>query len=261
MIIAAIVMFSTGFILIAWLPSKLRKIKLMIGFILTVLAIPIATFFVSIPNTPQIFGIAIRCVQTDEKIVALTYDDGPRSPTTEGVLDVLAKHQVNATFFLIGERAEKNPTLVRREYNAGHELGNHTYTHPVLIFRTPSFVREQIEKTDKIIRDCGYDKEIFFRSPKGMKLLADSWTLKKMNRKNILFDTVAWDWDSPGVQKIVDNVMKDVRPGSIILLHDGCGDEHDVVEASDIIITRLKEQGYKFLTISELLKKDCSAKI
>ena len=77
-----------------------------------------------------------------------------------------------------------------------------------------------------------------------------------MNRTNILFDVVAWDWTSPGVQKIVDNVMKDVKPGSIILMHDGCGNKQDIVTASDIIITTLKAQGYQFLTISELLKKD-----
>jgi chitin deacetylase len=146
--------------------------------------------------------------------------------------------------------------LVKKIYSAGHELGNHTYSHSLLIFRTPSFVRDQIEKTDKIIRKCGYDKEIFFRSPHGMKLFADSWAFKKMKRKNILFDAVAWDWTSPGVQKIVDNVLNDVKPGSIILLHDGCGNEQDVIAASDIIITKLKEQGYQFLTISELLKKD-----
>jgi peptidoglycan-N-acetylglucosamine deacetylase len=212
----------------------------------------------TIPNAPQIFGTSVSRIKTHEKVVALTYDDGPRSPTTEGVLDVLAKHQVNATFFLIGERAEKNKDLVKKIYSAGHELGNHTYSHPVLIFKSPSFVREQIEKTDKIIRDCGYEKEIFFRSPKGLKLFTDSWALKKMKRKNIVFDqwAAAWDWDSPGVDAIVHNVVKHVKPGSIILMHDGHGDKHDVVKASDIIITKLKSQGYQFLTVSQLLKKD-----
>jgi peptidoglycan-N-acetylglucosamine deacetylase len=210
----------------------------------------------SIPNTPQIFGTSVRCIATNEKVVALTYDDGPRSPTTEGILGVLAQHHVPATFFLIGNRAEKHPDLVKKIYDAGHELGNHTYSHKFLIFRSPHFVKDQIDKTDKIIRDCGYEKEIFFRSPHGMKLFTDSWALKKMKRANILFDAVAWDWTSPGVQKIVNNVMKAVKPGSIILLHDGCGDEKDVVAASDIIISKLKEQGYQFLPISELLKKN-----
>jgi peptidoglycan/xylan/chitin deacetylase (PgdA/CDA1 family) len=228
----------------------------MIGCIFALILAGVGIFFASIPNTPQFFGTAVRCVETDEKVVALTYDDGPRSPTTEGVLDVLSKHKVYATFFLIGEHAEKNPELVKKIYNAGHELGNHTYSHALLIFRTPSFVHDQIEKTDKIIRNCGYEKEIYFRSPHGMKLLADAWELSQMNRTNILFDVVAWDWTSPGVQQIVANVMEDVKPGSIILLHDGCGNEKDIVTASDTIITKLKAQGYRFLTISELLKKD-----
>ncbi|MFA5307216.1 MAG: polysaccharide deacetylase family protein [Candidatus Babeliales bacterium] len=225
-------------------------------FVVSALGLAVTT----IPNTPQVFGSSVRHVTTDEKVVALTYDDGPRPPTTQAVLEVLAQHHVPATFFLIGRHAELHPALVKKIYSAGHELGNHTYSHPYLIFKSARYVRNQIEKTDNIIRSCGYKKEIYFRSPHGMKLFADSWALKKMKRKNILFDTVAWDWTSPGVEKIVHNVMKDVHPGSIILLHDGCGDKHDVVEASDIIITRLKEQGYQFVTISELLKKNCSVK-
>jgi peptidoglycan/xylan/chitin deacetylase (PgdA/CDA1 family) len=227
-------------------------------FVVSALGLAVTT----IPNTPQVFGSSVCRVKTNEKVVALTYDDGPRSPTTEGVLDVLAKHQVNATFFLIGQRAEKNKDLVKKVYQAGHELGNHTYSHSWLMFRSSGFIHDQIEKTDKIIRDCGYNKEIHFRSPHGMKLFTDSWALKKMKRKNIVFDqwAVSWDWTSPGVKKIVKNVMSGVKPGSIILFHDGCGDEHDVVEASDIIITKLKAQGYQFVTISELLKKDCSTK-
>jgi peptidoglycan-N-acetylglucosamine deacetylase len=228
----------------------------MIGALFVLLLAGAGFFLAIIPNTPQFFGTAVRCVETDEKVVALTYDDGPRPPTTQGVLDVLLKHQVYATFFLIGENAEKNRDLVKKIYTAGHELGNHTYSHPVLIWRSPSFVREQIEKTDKIIRECGYNKEIFFRSPKGMKFIFDAWELSKMNRTNILFDVASWDWESPGVNKIVDNVVHDVKPGSIILLHDGYGDKKDVATASDIIITKLKAQGYRFLTISELLKKD-----
>jgi peptidoglycan-N-acetylglucosamine deacetylase len=237
-------------------PHRLRWVRYMLA---TLIAIPLflgTIFFTSIPNTPQIFGTSIRRVTTNEKVVALTYDDGPRLPTTEGLLDVLKWHNVPATFFLIGQRAEKNPELVKKIYGAGHELGNHTYSHDLLIFKSSKFVRNQIQKTDNIIRACGYDREIHFRSPHGMKLFTDSWALKKMKRPNILFDVVAWDWTSPGVQKIVDNVMKEVKPGSIILMHDGCGNEKDIVAASDIIITKLKEQGYQFLTISELLKKN-----
>jgi peptidoglycan/xylan/chitin deacetylase (PgdA/CDA1 family) len=236
-------------------PKTLRWVRYMLATLIAVPLILGTIFFTSIPNTPQIFGKSIRRVTTNEKVIALTYDDGPRLPTTEGLLDVLKRHNAAATFFLIGERAEKNPELVKKIYGAGHELGNHTYSHDLLIFKSSKFVRNQIQRTDNVIRACGYEKEIHFRSPHGMKLFTDSWALKKMKRKNILFDVVAWDWSSPGVQKIVDNVMKDVKPGSIVLLHDGCGNEKDIVEASDIIITKLKGQGYRLVTISELLRK------
>jgi peptidoglycan/xylan/chitin deacetylase (PgdA/CDA1 family) len=211
--------------------------------------IPLALCFVGLPlllihpTCPQIFGEAYSHVKVNERVVALTFDDGPIPGFTDDVLAVLNKHNIHATFFLIGERAEKNPDLVKKIYTAGHELGNHTWSHALMLFKSPQFTREQIEKTDAVLRKLGYNKEIYFRSPYGQKLLILPWVLSEMHKKNILFDAYGWDWDSPGTDKIVENVMDKVSPGSIILLHDGCGTREQTVAAADTIIQQLKAQG------------------
>ncbi len=199
--------------------------------LLSSLALGALGWFV-IPNSPQLFGKSIRRVNTKEKIVALTFD----------------------------ERGQRFPETVKQIYKAGHELGNHTWSHRVLIYKSYDFIKKQIESTDKLLRDLGYTGSIHFRSPKGMKFIALPRVLAQMNRPNILFDVVAWDWTCPGVNKIAKNVLKSVAPGSIILLHDGDGDNNDrirdrsqTVAATELIIKNLREQGFRFVTISELL--------
>ena len=161
---------------------------------------------------------------------------------------------------MVGKRAQKFPETVKYVYQNGHELGNHTWDHYTLIGKSCSFIRKQINATDKLFRQLGYTGTIHFRSPKGMKFLALPKVLTEKKRTNILFNFVAWDWNQPGTKKIVDKIINNVKPGSIILLHDGDGDNNDVitcrsqtVEATEIIINRLKELGYSFATISELL--------
>jgi peptidoglycan/xylan/chitin deacetylase (PgdA/CDA1 family) len=214
-----------------------------------------------IPNSPQLFGKSIRRVKAKEKIVALTFDDGPNPPFTNQILDILKKYGVKATFFVVGERAERYPEVVKQVYTEGHALGNHTWSHKVLIYKSQDFIQKQIDSTDKLLRDLGYTGPIHFRSPKGMKLITLPRVLAAMNRPNILFDVVAWDWRCSGVNKIVENVLDSVSPGSIILLHDGDGDHNDritdrsqTVAATEIIIKDLKRRGFRFVTISELLK-------
>ena len=213
-----------------------------------------------IPNSPSLWGVSVRRVDTKEKVVALTFDDGPNPPFTNQILDVLKKYDVKATFFVVGERGQKYPDVVKQVYNAGHELGNHTWSHYVLIWKSYDFIYRQIDSTDKLLRDLGYAGTIHFRSPKGMKAMALPKVLAERKRPNILFDVVGWDWSCPGVDKIVHNVLSGVKSGSIILLHDGDGDDNSkigdrcqTVEATEIVIKKLREKGFRFVTISELL--------
>lgn len=213
-------------------------------------------------RSPQLFGCCIHRINTSEKIVALTFDDGP-SVYTEEILNILHFNNIQATFFLLGKNAEQFPTLVKRIYKEGHDIGNHSYSHEPLIFKSLTFIRQEIETTDQIIRQSGYEGTIHFRAPYGRKLIGLPWVLYKSNRPHILFDVIPDDWESPGVSTIVERVLTQVKPGSIILCHDGNADNKgqnrlQTVEAIPIIIKKLTSDGYRFVTITELLKHDPS---
>lgn len=213
-------------------------------------------------HSPQLFGRCIHRISTSEKIIALTFDDGP-SVYTEEILNILRVNNTQATFFLLGKHAEQFPNLIQQIYKEGHDIGNHSYSHESLIFKSLAFIRKEIEVTDQIIKQSGYEGTIHFRAPYGRKLIGLPWILYKSNRPHILFDVVSNDWASPGVSVIVHHVLTQVKPGSIILCHDGNGDNmgqdrSQTVQAIPIIIQKLKANGYRFVTISELLKDEKS---
>ena len=200
------------------------------------------------------FGKNIVHLNTDQRIVALTYDDGPHPPYTNQLLDVLAKHNVKATFFMIGNQVEKHPETARRVIAEGHQIGNHTYSHPVLGFLPPPNVRREIERTDKLLRRVGVTGEIVFRAPMLTRFLPVAWVLAKGDRTHISCDVWSWDWTTQNPDKITKTVLKKVKPGSIIVLHDGIAGNKNAnrsgtVEATDRIITALKQEGYQFSTI------------
>ena len=227
--------------------------------ILTLIGVFSASFlWLKSHRSPQLLGKCFHRVNTSKKVVALTFDDGPSSHTQE-ILDILRLHNVQATFFLLGKHAEQHPNLVRQIYEEGHDIGNHSFSHEPLIFKSLAFIREEINKTDQIIRLSGYPRTIHFRAPYGRKLIGLPWILHKANRPHILFDVIPDDWASPGVATIVNRILAQTKPGSIILCHDGNGDNIgqdrlQTVQALPIVIQKLKANGYQFVTISELLE-------
>lgn len=202
---------------------------------------------------PQLIGDVVRHVPADERVVALTFDDGPNPPYTNEIVEVLARHGVQATFFVVGERAEEHPELTRDLFRRGHELGNHSWSHQRLVFRSPAFVRREVERTDRLLWRLGYHEPTLFRAPFGRKLITLPAVLAAMNKRHVLFDVVPGDWERPPVDVIVDRVLEDVRPGSIVDLHDGGGDRALTVQATDELIGRLERLGYRFVTVSQLL--------
>ena len=200
------------------------------------------------------FGKNIVRLNTDRRSVALTFDDGPHPPYTERLLDVLAKHNVKATFFMIGNRIEKHAETVHRVIAEGHQLGNHSYSHPVLGFLPPSIVQREIERTDSLLRQVGVTGEIVFRAPILTRFLPVAWVLAQENRTHISCNVWSWDWTTQNPDRIVQSVLKKVKPGSIIVFHDGKAENAQAnrsgtVEATDRIITALKREGYQFSTI------------
>ena len=201
----------------------------------------------------QILGELITHVDTKEKVVALTYDDGPNPPYTNQLLNLLERLQVKATFFVVGKNVEQHPETVQLLVSKGHELGNHSYSHAQLVWKTPWFVRSEIEKTDKLLRQLGVKQEIHFRAPYGFKLLILPYLLAKMHKKNIMWSVNPRDFAEGNSEVIENYVVEQVRPGSIILMHDGGGDRSPTIAATEGLIQKLQEQGYQFKTVSELM--------
>jgi peptidoglycan/xylan/chitin deacetylase (PgdA/CDA1 family) len=171
------------------------------------------------------------------------------------LLDELARARVPATFYLIGRDIAAHPELAKAIAAAGHELGNHTYSHERMVFVSPGFVAEEVERTDKLIRDSGYPGEITFRPPNGKKLLALPRYLAEHHRR-----TVTWDVEpntDPDVDastaRIVEYTVANTRPGSIILLHGMYPGRERTRQAVGPIIDRLTADGYRFVTVHQLL--------
>jgi len=206
-------------------------------------------------NHFQLMGTMISRVDTDQNFVALTYDDGPNEEFTPELLEVLERNNVKATFFLVGNKIEKNLSLTRLMLEKGHELGNHTYDHKILVFKAPSYIRSQITKTNELLRQVGVDGEIYFRAPYGEKFIVLPYILDQMDMKNILFDVEPQDWRGLESERVVDDILKNTKPGSIILLHDGIERSGSkVAQTTERVIQELKRKGYRFKTVSELLK-------
>ncbi|MEO4054686.1 polysaccharide deacetylase family protein [Solibacillus sp. CAU 1738] len=193
-------------------------------------------------------------IKTEEKIIAITFDDGPHRKYTTEILDLLAQFEVKATFFIVGENAEKNPEIVLRMYDDGHELANHTYTHPFKV-TVPQLVKELKQTNDTIFSITGYSP-VLFRPVEGQYTDAMIDAIVKEKLKVVMW---SWhqdtqDWKNPGVKKIVNTVLKGTKPGNVVLFHDGGGNRAQTVKALEEIIPELQKQGYKFVTISELIE-------
>jgi peptidoglycan-N-acetylglucosamine deacetylase len=199
-------------------------------------------------------GEPIRHVKTTQKVIALTFDDGPDKPYTQQILDVLNKNDVKATFFVLGGNAKANPDLIKEMMSQGHELGNHTMSHSKMKGRSVEAMVNDIQSVDTILHNLGYTKAIPFRAPMGITSDNLKVALQKLNKEHVLFTFLPQDWTKISADQIYNNVMKEMKPGLIITLHDGGNRRENTVKATQMLITELKQQGYQFVTVSELLK-------
>ncbi|WP_146547776.1 polysaccharide deacetylase family protein [Rummeliibacillus suwonensis] len=198
-------------------------------------------------------GQVLWDVQTKEKVIALTFDDGPDPRYTSQILEVLAKYDAKATFFMLGKSAEKYPEIVKRQFNEGHELANHTYSHPFKI--GGSKLKEELKKTNDIIYNITGYAPTLFRPVGGIYTDDIINTAKKSGYKVVIW---SWhldtqDWKSPGVRKISKKVLDGASPGDVVLFHDGGGNRTQTIKALEQILPVLKKRGYKFVTVSELM--------
>ncbi len=195
-------------------------------------------------------------VPTDHKVLALTFDDGPDRTDTAMILDLLQEYDARATFFVVGNCAERFPDLLRREAAEGHEIANHTYSHPYFNKKIPiSEMEDQIRKTDRIIYAATGQWPALFRSPGGYY---DERVVEASKKTNHTFVMWSWhqdtgDWNTPGVHKIVRKVLKNAKNGDIVLFHDHVHGKTQTIEALKRILPELQARGFQFITVSELL--------
>jgi peptidoglycan/xylan/chitin deacetylase (PgdA/CDA1 family) len=188
-------------------------------------------------------------VAPGDKVMALTFDDGPDPEYTPQVLDVLAHFHLTATFFMIGWEAAADPDLVRQVASAGHGIGDHTWNHGDLTRQNEASFRMQVDRTDDLLGSLTGRRISCVRPPQGH---VNKDVLKRLAARGLT--TVLWsddprDWTRPGASAIVQEVLAEAAPGAIVELHDGGGDRRETVQALPAIIEGLRAQGYSLAPI------------
>jgi peptidoglycan/xylan/chitin deacetylase (PgdA/CDA1 family) len=218
----------------------------------------VAAGYQSMAPTGQWYGRTFTGIGKISKHLALTYDDGPNDPYTFRLLEVLARHNVQATFFLIGRFVQQRPDIVRELAKAGHLIGNHTFTHPQLIFKTGAQVTEEVLGCRRAIADAVGEHSNLFRPPFGGRRPVTLRAVEKLGLAPVMWNVTGYDWNAPSAKQIEDKVSSQVKGGNVILLHDGGhkmlgADRSATIEATDRLITRYQEDGYEFVTVASMM--------
>lgn len=231
----------------------------MLALALTGAAAVVATAgYQSMSPTGQWYGQTFKGLPPHSRQLALTYDDGPNDPNTKQLLDVLAKHTVLATFFLIGRYAQQRPEIAREIVEAGHVVGNHTFTHPLLTFRSETEIRQQLLDCRAALQDVIGQHSNLFRPPFGGRRPAVLRIARELGLEPVMWNVTGYDWNAPPAAEIERKVRRQIRGGDVILLHDGGhkqmgADRSQTVSATEHLITRFKEKGYEFVTIPQMM--------
>jgi peptidoglycan-N-acetylglucosamine deacetylase len=197
----------------------------------------------------------INEVPTSQKAVAITFDDGPNPTYTPQVIEIFSEAEGKATFFMIGEQMKNHPEVVKQVAALGHEIGNHTFTHPKLSQLSTAKCLEEIEQNEKLIEELAGRKPVVFRPPY-LDYNQDTVSLLQQKGYPLIgaLNLAAQDWEQPGVRHILEKSRDAVKNGSILIFHDGYGDRSQTIEAVRKLVSELKSQGYQLVTVSELLE-------
>ena len=203
----------------------------------------------------QIFGETIWRGRTDTSAVALTFDDGP-GESTPAILDVLKRYQIKATFFVVGSQVERYPELARRIAREGHLIGNHSFSHPILLYRSPHKTRRELAASQEIISRVTGITPIVARPPCGVRTPAYFSSARRLGLKTVQWTVTGFDWQNIGASGIATNVMKGLAAGSIILLHDGdhklLNSRVETVRALPMIIEAVRSNNMQIVPLEEL---------
>ena len=220
---------------------------------LLAVSIPIAMEKISTSRNYQLFGGLINHVDTEKKLIALTFDDGPDEHTDQ-IVSMLDELDVRATFFVIGSAMEKYPEYGRKLAHHGHELGNHTFNHRPMLGVSYTTVAKELSASDALIRKAGYYGPVHFRPPYGKKGAVLPMYLRAHERTTVMWSNHPEDFTRRKPQsttEIVNYAVKHAKPGDIMILHPWYGREN-IRSAIPYIVKELRSQGYEFVTLSEL---------
>jgi peptidoglycan/xylan/chitin deacetylase (PgdA/CDA1 family) len=232
---------------------------LMLALALTaVSAAACAAGYQSMAPTGQWYGRTFSGQARGSRQIALTFDDGPNDPHTLRLLEVLARHGVQATFFLIGRYVQQRPDIAREIARAGHVIGNHTFTHPLLIFKSETEIRQELIQCRSALQDAVGQHSNLFRPPFGGRRPAVLRVARELGLAPVMWNVTGYDWKAPPAEAIERKVAKQIRGGDVILLHDGGhtqmgADRSNTVSATDHLITRYKSEGYDFFTVPQMM--------
>jgi peptidoglycan-N-acetylglucosamine deacetylase len=195
--------------------------------------------------------VTFSAVHVDEPYIAMTFDDGPHATLTPKLLDLLAARHIKATFFVLGECVEQNPEVLRRAAREGHEIGNHSWSHPQFTRLSDEAIRSQLRRTDDAIKAITGKRPTLFRPPYGaISARQKKWIHDEFGYEIILWDVDPLDWKDPGPMTVCNRIQRETRPGSIVLSHDI---HRGTVEAMPATLEQLQTKHFKFVTVSELL--------
>lgn len=237
----------------------IQQIGLMVGVIAALsFVIWRVIYYMTYDVRSQVFGVTDWMGRADTNAVALTFDDGP-SDDTEAALDVLKSYGVKATFFMVGREVEKRPGVARRIVAEGHEVGNHSYTHPIYLFCTPRRTGEELRCTQDVIANVTGIRPTSSRPPCGVRTPSYFKATRELGLRTIQWTVAGGDWQKKSAAEIAHLVLKDTKAGSIILLHDGDSrlkrDRKPTVAALPLIIEGLKLRGLRVAPLAEILSE------
>jgi peptidoglycan-N-acetylglucosamine deacetylase len=221
-------------------------------------AAAIAAGYQSMTPTGQWYGRTFTGLNRGTRQLALTFDDGPNDPHTLRLLEVLARHNVKATFFLIGRYVKQRPDIARELAQAGHVVGNHTFSHPNLIFASARETKTQLRDCQQVLTDAVGEHSRLFRPPFGGRRPGTLKIVRALGLEPVMWNVTGWDWKGKPAEYVEKKVSEQIRGGDVILLHDGShaafgADRSQSVAATDRIIATYSAEGYEFVTIPEMM--------